>query len=50
MQDLYIFSELGESIFKFRNLRNLNIFINFKSFSKKENIELLKSFGFSFVE
>lgn len=50
VQDLYIFSELGESIFKFRNLRNLNIFINFKSFSKKENIELLKSFGFSFVE
>lgn len=49
VQDLYIFSELGESIFKFRNLRNLNIFINFKSFNKKENIELLRSFGFTFI-
>lgn len=49
IQDLYIFSELGESVFKFRNLRNLNIFINFTSFNKKENLELLKSFGFSFI-
>lgn len=48
VKDLYVFSELGDSIFKFRNLKNLNIFITFDSFNNKENLELLRSFGISF--
>lgn len=48
IKDLYLFSEIGNNIFKFKNLNNLNIFITFNSFNKKENLELLRSFGIFF--
>lgn len=48
IKDIYIFSELGENLFKFRNLKNLNISIIFSNNNIKENILLLQSLGVVF--
>jgi hypothetical protein len=48
IKDIYVFSELGDDLFKFHNLKNLNISINFTSPERTENIFLLQSLGFSF--
>lgn len=50
VKDIYVFSELGESLFKFRNLKNLNVSILFSSLNKLENIKLLTGLGFMFKE
>ena len=50
IKDIYVFSELGENLFKFRNLKNLNVSILFSSLNKVENIKLLKGLGFIFKE
>lgn len=48
IKDIYIFSELEDNLFKFRNLKNLNVSISFESSNKYENILLLQSLGFLF--
>jgi len=48
IKDIYSFSELGDVLFKFRNLNNLNIVFDFSSKDRYENIELLRSLGFIF--
>lgn len=50
IKDIYVFSELGENLFKFRNLKNLNVSILFSSLNKLENIRLLKGLGFIFKD
>lgn len=49
IKDIFSFSELGDLLFKFRSLSNLSVVFNFSSKNKKENIELLRSFGFNFT-
>lgn len=48
VKDMYIFSELAENLFKFRNLKNLNISIIFSKKGEQENMLLLQSLGFPF--
>lgn len=48
VRDIYVFSEFSENLFKFRNLKNLNISIIFSSNNKDENVLLLQSLGFLF--
>lgn len=50
VKDIYVFSELGDSLSKFQNLKNLNIVLNFSSLDRKENLFLLQSLGFVFKE
>ena len=50
IKDIYIFSDLGDNLFKFRILKNLNISITFSSQNKDENIKLLQSLGFYFKD
>jgi hypothetical protein len=49
LKDTYAFLELGEVLFKFRNLNNLNITFDFNRNNTIENMGLLKSLGFNFV-
>lgn len=48
IKDVYIFSELGDDIFKYRDLKNLNISITFNNNDKNINKNLLQSLGFVF--
>lgn len=49
IKDIFSFPELGDLLFKFRNLSNLSVVFNFSSKNKNENLELLRSFGFNFM-
>jgi len=49
VKDIFSFTELGDLLFKFRSLSDLNIVFSFSSKKKNENIELLRSFGFNFM-
>lgn len=50
IKDIYAFSELEDNLFKFKDLKNLNLSINLSSRSVKENIELLRSLGYMFKD
>ena len=50
IKDIYAFSELGDNLFKFRILKNLNISIAFSNKDKDENIKILQSLGFFFKD
>lgn len=50
VNDIYTFEELGDVLFKFRHLENLRVHLDFSRRNIKENIELLRSFGFFFKD
>ena len=48
INDIHIFTELGEDLFKFRDLKNLTISIIFSNNDLNSNLFLLESVGFRF--
>ena len=50
IKDIYIFSELGDSLSKFQSLKNLNISLSFSNTNRVENIAVLQSIGFTFKD
>lgn len=50
IDDLHIFDELGEDLFKFQRLKNLSISIVFSKTFSNSNLFLLESIGFKFKD
>lgn len=48
IEDIHVFSELGDDLFKFRQLKNLTVSIIFSHNNLNSNLFLLESIGFNF--